>query len=161
MTLSNARLPFSLRLIGCVIDAPLSLNNCELVTLDVSGSVLAGLDATFLKASGSVRLRRSVVMTPVDFGGARIHGFFDGSDLVIKPFGATPANQGFDGDRGMLNLSQATIDNDIRLERATIWGGLAMRGLKTQRSVFLDEAVLLSPVAVLERLASKAFRRAI
>lgn len=156
LALANVQLPFSLRLICCVIDVPLSLNNCELVTLDLSGSVLAGLDATFLKASGSVRLRRTVVQTPVDFGGARIHGYFDGSDLVIKPFGPTPRHQGFDGDRGMLNLSQATIDNDIRLERATIWGGLAMRGLQTQRSVFLDEAVILSPVGMLEKLASYA-----
>ncbi|WP_133064307.1 hypothetical protein [Sandarakinorhabdus cyanobacteriorum] len=47
LRLSNARLPFSLRLIGCVIETPLALSNCQLVTLDLSGSALRGLDATF------------------------------------------------------------------------------------------------------------------
>ncbi|MFZ4689866.1 MAG: hypothetical protein ACOYLS_11560 [Polymorphobacter sp.] len=156
--LSNARLPFSLRLIGCVVKAPLAMSNCELVTLDLSGSSLAGLDASFLKASGSVRLRRAYMQAPADFGGARIHGYFDATDLTMKPFGSCPQNQAFDGDRGMLNLSEATIDNDIRLERAVIWGGLAMRGLKTQRTIFLNEAVLLSPLAVLEAMAAEEIR---
>ncbi len=156
--LSNVRLPFSLRLIGCAIEAPLALNNCDLVTLDLSGSAMVGLDATFLKASGSVRLRRSYIIAPADFGGARIHGYFDAADAVMKPLGKCPPAQSFDSDRGMLNLSQATIDNEIRLDRATIWGGLAMRGLTTRRSIFLDEAIILSPLAVLEAMAVRLIK---
>lgn len=152
--LSNVRLPFSLRLIGCAIEAPLALSNCEVVTLDLSGSAMVGLDATFLKATGSVRLRRSYIASPADFGGAQIHGYFDATDSILKPFGKYPPTQSFDGDRGMLNLSQATIDNEVRLDRATIWGGLSIRALTTGRSIFLSEAVILSPMAVVEALAA-------
>lgn len=154
--LSNARLPFSVRLIGCLIEAPLMLSNCELVTLDLSGSAMAGIDATFLKASGSVRMRRCYVDAPADFGGAQIQGSFDATDAIFKPFGVCPPTQSFDGDRGMLNLAQATIGNETLLDRATIWGGLSMRGMTARRSVHLDEASVLSPLAVLEAMAIAA-----
>jgi hypothetical protein len=155
LRLSNANLAFSLRLIGCRIDAPLVLSNTRLVTLDLSGSALAGLDASFLRATSSVRLREAFVAAPADFAGASIHGYFDASDALFKPVKAVSDVQGFDADRGMLNLSQASIDNDVHLDRASIWGGLAMRGLTTRRSVFLDEATVLAPMAVLEALAQQ------
>lgn len=158
LDLANAELPFSLRLVCCVIQVPLSLNNLSLVSLDLSGSALVGVDAAFLRARGSVRLRRTYSEAPIDFAGAQVHGYFDASDALLQPFGALPATQAVDGERGMLNLSQASIDNDIRVVRATIWGGLAMRGLKAKRSLFLDDATILSPLAILEAMLAEALR---
>jgi len=63
--LVNARQPISLRLIGCVVECPILLAHCHLVSLDLSGSALNSLDATGLVASGSVHLRRTMVRSPV------------------------------------------------------------------------------------------------
>lgn len=163
LDLSNGDFAFSLRLIGCVIRAPIALSNLSLVTLDLSGSALAGVDGSFLRARGSVRLRQCISSGPVDFTGAEIHGYFDASNALIHPFGPLPAGQAVSGDRGMLNLSQAHISNEVRLSTATILGGLSMRGLKTERSIFLQRAVLLSPLAVLEQVlfANKSRTRAL
>lgn len=152
LDLTNADLPFSLRLIGCVVRVPLALSNLKLVTLELSGSALVGVDASFLRTRGSVRLRRCFSNAPLDFGGAQVHGYFDAREALLQPFGALPAGQMVDGERGMLNLSQASIDNEVRLGRAIIWGGLTMRGLKTQRSIALDDADILSPLGVLEAM---------
>ncbi len=159
LDLVNGDFPFSLRLICCVIRVPLALSNLRLVTLDLSGSALCGVDGAFLRASGSVRIRNVYSSGPVDFAGATIHGYFDGCDALLQPFGVLPAGQAVDSDRGMLNLSQAQIDNEVRLKRAVVWGGLAMRGLKAKRSVVLDEAILLSPLAVLEQMLFVAIKK--
>ena len=150
LDLSNGDFQFSLRLICCVIRVPLALSNLNLVTLDLSGSALVGVDGSFLRARGSVRLRNSYSSGPVDFTGAEIHGYFDASNVLVHPFGPLPPGQAISGDRGMLNLSQAHINNEVRLSGAKIFGGLSMRGLKTERSIFLQDSVLLSPLAMLE-----------
>jgi hypothetical protein len=152
LDISNGLLPFSLRLICCVIRMPLALSNLKLVTLDLSGSALVGVDACFLRAEGSVRLRMGYSSAPLDFSGAEIHGFFDGCDSLFHPFGPLPVGQSVNGDRGVLNLSQARIGNELRLKRAAILGGFSMRGLDIQRSIFLDDAVLMSPLATLEQM---------
>lgn len=152
LDLTNRQLPFSLRLICCDIRVPLAFSNLKLVTLDLSGSVLRGLDASFLRAEGSVRIRRCYSDAPMDFAGAQIHGYFDGSDALLQPLGKLPDGQAVDSDRGMLNLSQASIDNEVRLTRAIVWGGFVARGLQTQRSVVLNDAILLSPLGVLEAM---------
>ena len=154
--LANIKLPFSLRLIGCVIECPIYASSCDLVTLDLSGSALRALDATYLVADGSVRLRRTLVLSPVDFAGARIRGVFDASDCVITPQLDPPAGQAFDADRGMLNLAQASIGNDVLLERARIWGGISLRGAETARSIFMNDAVITAPSAILESWAANS-----
>lgn len=158
LNLVNVSFPFSVRLICCVIRAPIALSNVHLITLDLSGSALVGLDAKFLHARGSVRMRRTYALGPIDFAGAEVHGYFDATDLVIHPFGALPADQAVDGDSGVLSLNQASVDNEMWFNRAEIWGGLSMRGLTTKRSIYLNEARVFSPLAVLERLFQNAAR---
>lgn len=153
MSFAGAKLPFSLRLVGCVIECPLRLTGAELGTLDLAGSAMVGLDASFLNASGSIRMRRTMVLAPVEFGGARVRGVFDGADCLVGPRLSEPTFQAFDPDRGMLNLSQARIENDVILDRARIWGGLSLRGAETQRSIFMNDVFLAAPVAILERMA--------
>ena len=153
MRLANANLPFSLRLIACSFAMPLALSNARMVTLDLSGSAVPGIDATFVTLAGSLRLRRLYASAPLDFTGARVHGFLDGADMLLQPFGPHPSAQAVSPERAMLGLNQAQIDNEIRLQRAQIWGGLTMRGLEAKRSLYLNDAVVLSPLAVLEALA--------
>lgn len=156
LRLANADLPFSLRFIACSFAMPLSLSSAGLVTLDLSGCAVPGIDATFLRLSGSLRLRWLYASAPLDFTGARIHGFLDGADMVLQPFGRHPAAQAVSPERAMLGLNQVQIDNEIRLQRAQIWGGITMRGLEAKRSLYMSDAVVLCPLAVLEALAKGA-----
>jgi hypothetical protein len=158
LRLANADLPFSLRFIACSFAMPLSLSSAGLVTLDLSGCAVPGIDATFLRLSGSLRLRRLYSSAPLDFTGARIHGFLDGADMVLQPFGRHPSAQAVSPERAMLGLNQLQIDNEIRLQRAQIWGGITMRGLEAKRSLYMNDAVVLCPLAVLEALAKLAVR---
>ena|GEM_PF-3667056 len=149
--LINARLPFSLRLIGCVIECPVLLAHCELVSLDLSGSALNSLDAGGLRASGSVHLRRTTIRTPVSFAGAHVAGVLNASDAVISPFRSLPKQIAIDPEHGMLNLSKITIQNEVRLERTRIWGGLSLRGASIGRSLHMNRAIVVSPLGLLEK----------
>lgn len=149
--LTNARLPFSLRLIGCVIECPVLLAHCELVSLDLSGSALNSLDAGGLRASGSVHLRRTTIRTPVSFAGAHVAGVLNASDAVISPFRSLPKQIAIDPEHGMLNLSKITIQNEVRLERTRIWGGLSLRGASIGRSLHMNRAIVISPLGLLEK----------
>jgi hypothetical protein len=153
LRLANLDLPFSLRFIACSFEMPLSLSSASMVTLDLSGCAVPGIDATFLRLAGSLRLRRLYSSAPLDFTGARIHGFLDGADMLLQPFGPHPSEQAVSPERAMLGLNQAQIDNEIRMQRAQIWGGITMRGLEAKRSIYMSDAVVLSPLAVLEAMA--------
>lgn len=158
--LVNARLPFSVRFVGCAIKGHIIADQCELVTLDLSGSVVDGIYATFLNAHGSVRMRRTVCTGPADFGGARVSGVFDASDSVMLPISNAPDTEAFVGDRGIFNLSLSNLENEVRLSRARIYGGISLRGCVVNRTVFMDDVILRSPVAVLEKAATDVILRA-
>lgn len=76
--------------------------------------------------------------------------------MVLQPFGRHPAAQAVSPERAMLGLNQVQVDNEIRLQRAQIWGGITMRGLEAKRSLYMSDAVVLCPLAVLEALAKGA-----
>lgn len=149
--LINARLPISVGFIGCVFECPLLMAHCELVSLDLSGSALDTLDAAGLRTSGSVYLRRTVVRTPVSFAGARITGSFVASDAVFAPMVHAAARVAVDPDHGILNLSRIAVENEMRLERVRIWGGLSLRRAVIGRSLYLNQALLMSPMALMEK----------
>lgn len=151
LNLSNVPLPFSLRFRECVIETPLQLDGCELMTLDLSGSALCGFDGRLLNARKGVRLRRTFSTVPIDLEGARIGGQLDATDCLVIPLHRTPRVQTFSADRGALNLSQVTVQNEVYLNRIRIWGGLNMRGAALERSLFMNGALLAAPVAILEQ----------
>ncbi len=178
LRLFNARLPLSLKLIGCVVEAPVLLSHAKLVSLDLSGSALNCLDASGLSTMGGVHLRRTYVRTPVSFAGARIGGSFDAADGLFTPFGfafdetdQSPAECGagpkgglhpqapLDADHGMLSLSKANVENEVRLQGARIWGGLSLRGARIGRSLFINGTVVVSPLAMLEKWAADTASR--
>jgi hypothetical protein len=159
LELVNANLPFSVRLIGCVIEGAVIADHCRLLTLDLSGTALRGLHATFLQASGNVRMRRTCSHGAVDMGGARIKGVLDASDSVISAYCEPPPVSAFAGDRGVLNLSLATVENEFRMNRARVYGGVAMKGAIIHRAMFMDRACLYSPLATLEKLACQHLER--
>ncbi len=153
LNLSSRRLPFPVSFVGCVFDMPVMVNETEMTSLDLSGSALPGLEARGLRTTGGVHLRRATVISAVSFAGARIGGVFDASDALFNQMGCTPPQQVEDADHGVLNLSKAMIGNEVLLERTRVWGGLSLRGMDAERSVFLTGAMIASPMAVLEKWA--------
>jgi hypothetical protein len=152
--LTNLNLPFSIRLIGCSIDGAVRVGRTNLVTLDLSGSVLRGVFGSFVETKGSVRLRRLMSTSVIDFGGAKVSDVFDASDAVVFPLDDPPPFEAFVGDRGIFNLSLSKLSNEARFMRARIYGGLTLKGASIERSLFLDDAVLRAPLAFLERIGA-------
>lgn len=151
--LVSLELPFSVRLIGCVIDGAVTANHLSLTTLDLSGSALRGIHATALEAYGSVRLRRTVSTGPVDLGGARIGGAFDATECVVFPTEDDPRVDSFAGDRGIFNLALASIGTEFYANRARIYGGLCMNSCSVSRAIHLEDAVIHSPMSLVQRMA--------
>jgi hypothetical protein len=154
LDLTNLNVPFSVRLIGCSIDGAVRVGRTKLVTLDLSGSIARGVFGSFVQTTGSVRLRRLMSTSVVDFGGAKVADVFDASDAVVFPLDDPPSFEAFVGDRGIFNLSLSKLCNEARFMRARIYGGLTLKGASVERSLFLDDAILRAPLAFLERIGA-------
>lgn len=154
LDLSKIRGNLSIRLIGCWIRGALILDRSTVKTIDLSGSIIdRGVSANFLHVNGSLRLRRTVSLGPVDFGSARIKGTFDATDCIVVPRNSPPTESTFIGGRGMLNLHLTTVEKDLRLIRARIYGGVNLRGTILNANFFLNDAIIRSPSAVIMRQA--------
>jgi len=156
--LTNARLPFSIRLIGCAINGAIRMRRADLVTLDISGCAVKGVCGTFMRARGSVRMRRLMCSSVVDMGGLRVADVFDASDVLVVPLDDVPRKDSFAGDRGIFNLSLAVINSEMRFTRARIYGGLTLKGARIKRSMFLENAILRAPTAFLEHVGFDLFQ---
>lgn len=159
LDLSKMELDFSIRFIGCWIEGALLLDRARLETLDLSGSVIQkGISANYLQTRGAVRLRRTVFTGPADFGGATIGATLDLTDAVLMPRHLPPPSVSFTGDRGILNLSLATIASDFRCLRMRLYGGANLRGASIGGSFFLNDALFRSPMACVERYLTMVSR---
>ncbi|MGE0597002.1 MAG: hypothetical protein AB7P07_11575 [Hyphomonadaceae bacterium] len=160
LDLTNVSAQISVRLLGCAINGAVRVGRANLVTLDLSGSAVKGVFASFLRASGSVRLRRLMSSSVVDFGGAKIADVLDASDAVVFPLHDPAPQEALVGDRGIFNLSLAELQNEARFLRARIYGGLTLKGCTVARSFFMDDAIVRAPIAFLERLGADVLREA-
>lgn len=152
--LSKLRLPFSLRLIGCILEGSLILDRTDLVTLDLSGSIIkGGISGNYMKAEGALRARRSVFLAPVDLGGCTIGGVVDFSDAILFPKNKASAKSSYVADRGILNLALTRLEKDCRFARSRIYGGINMRGAKVGGFLHFNDAVLRCPIAHFELMA--------
>jgi len=159
LRLVNARLPLSLRLIGCVVDCPILLAHTQLVSLDLSGSSMTGLDAGGLRAGGNIHLRRAVVTSQVTLAGARVEGNLNAAQMVVAPFRRTMAHAPVETEHGIVNLSKIDVGGEVSLADARIWGGLSLRGAKLGRSLTLTGAVVVSPLGLFEKRVSELLDR--
>jgi hypothetical protein len=160
LDLSKLDIPFSIRLVCCWIEGALLLDRTKLVTLDLSGSVIEkGASCNYMEASGAVRMRRTVSAGPLDFGGATIGATLDASDAIIIPKNRPPRSVSFVGDRNILNLSLATVEKEARFNRSRIYGGVNLRGISIRGSLFLDDAIIRSPIGCVEKMACEEASR--
>lgn len=155
LDLSKLDIPYSVRLICCWVTGSLILDRSKLSTLDISGSIFEnGISASYLSTEGSVRMRRTVSLGPVDFAGLKVGATFDASDAIVVPRYLPSNRTSFVGDRSIFNLSLARITKDLRLLRARIYGGINMRGMSSEGCLFMSDIIVRSPESVLWREAT-------
>lgn len=156
LDLSNLKIPGSIRLVGCWIKGGLILDRTELVTLELSGSVIEkGVSGMYLTTHGAIRLRRTVSMGPIDLGGLTSAGTADFTDCIFYPENSPSDRASHVLDRGILNLAQAKLNKDLRFERARIYGGINMRGAYVGGMLHMNDALLRSAMAHFEFLVAK------
>ena len=156
LDLSNLNFKGSIRLIGCVVTGALILDRCELITLDLSGSVIKhGISGMYLSLRGALRCRRLVSESAIDFGGLSALGTVDFTDAVISPENDTSTRASYVRDRGILNLAQSDLKRDLRMERARIYGGINLRAAHIGGMFHLNDALLRSPLAHFEYILLK------
>ena len=153
LDLSGIDFPCSIRLINCYIEGGLTLARTKLTTLDLSGSIIGkGISAPHLVARGAVRLRRSVITGILDFGAAEIVGPLDAADSVCVPANCPPAGVAWVSDRSAVNFGLARVGKEMRVNRVRWFGGVNMRSMHVSGSLFFTDAIVRSPIAVVEKL---------
>ncbi|MEM7728369.1 MAG: hypothetical protein AAF311_03755 [Pseudomonadota bacterium] len=156
LDLSNLGFNGSLRLVGCVITGALILDRCEMVTLDLSGSVVKhGISGMYLTLRGALRCRRMVAESAIDLGGLSAAGTVDFTDAILSPENETSTRASYVRDRGILNLAQSELERDLRMERARIYGGINLRAARIGGMFHLNDALLRSPLAHFEYIVLK------
>lgn len=153
LDISCLNLPVALSFIGCIFDGPIIANTSEFGSLDISGSSVYGIEANNICTKGDLYMRRATIISMASLSSARIGGVFDASDALIVPLARLHESQTQNDDHGVLNLSQASVDNEVHLNRARIWGGLSLRGMHCRRTVHMQGILVLSPMAVLAKIA--------
>ncbi|MBO8192483.1 membrane-associated oxidoreductase [Streptomyces oryzae] len=139
------RCPVSLR--DCEFEKTVVLYGAEFRQLTLSGCRMPGLWATTLRVDGVLRLNDCRIPGAVALSGARIAGalFLSRTEL------GTPAAADDDGadsperPESPLKLDHATVGEDLRATRLTVYGRARLEGVTVAGLVRLDDARLLNP----------------
>jgi hypothetical protein len=102
LDLTSSRLETQLRLRHCVFDATLLLDHADLVSLNLDGSTLPGIEAEGIRVAGVLGIRDATV---------------DGDIWLL------PAHV-----QGMVELDRSTVNGTVHLQRSEIGGGVHLRG---------------------------------
>lgn len=139
----NADCPVSL--IGCFFDEVPNLYGAQVRQLNLSGSVLPGLNAATLRVDGVLRMTDCLVRGPVRLGGVQIAGavFLDRARFTGAASG--PADGGAPAPEALLALNHASVGDDLWAPGLRVDGGLRLDGGSVRGSVNLDDAVLTAP----------------
>lgn len=131
-------------LVGCSFERTPNLYGTQVRQLNLSGSVLPGLDAATLRVDGVLRLTDCRIPGPVRLGGARITRalFFDGARIGIDADGSTVPN-----DEAVLQLNHAVTEDDLWWPGIEVRGEVRISGATVTGLIQLDDAVLLNPGA--------------
>ncbi|MER6088063.1 membrane-associated oxidoreductase [Streptomyces bluensis] len=124
------------RLSQCRFDDAPDLSGAHLSYLNLTGSVLPGLASARSRVDGSLRLTGCRVRGPVRLGGAHISGtlFLEGAELTAS-----------DGPQPVLQLKQATIEDEICAPGLRTHGEIRLDGAAVSGSVDLNGARLHHP----------------
>lgn len=121
------------RLSGCCFDEAPDLSGAHLSYLNLTDSVLPGLWSARVRVDGSLRLTGCRIRGPVRLAGAHISGalFLERAELTA-PAGPQP----------VLQLKQATIEDELCAPRLRTHGEIRLDGATITGSVDLNKAQL-------------------
>ncbi|WP_328906950.1 membrane-associated oxidoreductase [Streptomyces sp. NBC_00234] len=131
-------------LAGCSFEAAPNLYGSQVRQLNLSGSVLPGLDAATLRVDGVLRLTDCRIPGPVRLGAARVTRalFFDGTRIGVNADGTTAPNE-----EPVLQLNHAVTEDDLWWPRLEVHGEVRINGASVTGQIQLDDAVLVNPGA--------------
>ncbi|MFD3975770.1 membrane-associated oxidoreductase [Streptomyces cyaneofuscatus] len=129
-------------LTGCHFDETPDLYGAQLRQLDLSGSVLPGLDATAVRVDGAVRLAGCRIAGPVRLGGARIAGalVLEGARIGVPEDGGAGER-----DEPVLRLNHAVVEDDLWWPRLVVHGETRLDGAAVTGQIRLDDSALGNP----------------
>lgn len=127
----------AVRLWGCHFEQPPVLYGAKVRQLNLSESYLPALHAATIQVGGVLRLTDCRIPGEVRLGGARISGAF-----FIERASLGGGNT---GDDPILQLNQATIDDDLWAPGLVVHGEIRLSGATVNGAVNLDDARLDAP----------------
>lgn len=152
LDLQYATVDHAVRLWACRFDRPPVLYGARFRQLNLSESVLPGLHAATVRVEGVLRLTGCRVTGEVRLGGATISGalFCDGARLGPDPApggaatapGTAPGGPAADA---VLQLNQATVEDDVWGPGLVADGGVRLYGAAIAGALNLEGAELTAP----------------
>ncbi|ARF76437.1 membrane-associated oxidoreductase [Streptomyces griseus] len=129
-------------LTGCHFEKAPDLYGAQLRQLNLSGSVLPGLDAGTIRVDGVVRLSGCRIPGPVRLGASRIARalVLDGARIGVHADGSTVAN-----DEPVLRLNHAVVEDDLWWPRLVVHGEARIDGAAVTGQIRMDDAELWNP----------------
>ncbi|MFG2925134.1 membrane-associated oxidoreductase [Streptomyces sp. NPDC048305] len=133
-------------LAGCHFDEAPNLYGTQLRQLNLSNSVLPGLQAATLRVDGVLRLTDCRIPGPVHLGGSRIAQalFFDRTRIGVNADGSTATNA---TGSPVLQLNQVSAGDDLWWPGLVVHGEVRINDATVAGKIMLDDAVLINPGA--------------
>ncbi|MEV7312400.1 MULTISPECIES: hypothetical protein [Streptomyces] len=129
-------------LTGCYFEESPDLYGAQLRQLNLSGSVLPGLDAATIRVDGVLRLADCRIAGPVRLGGARISRalVLEGARVGVHTEGSTAVH-----DEPVLRLNHLVVEDDLWWPRLVVHGETRLDGAAVTGQIRLDDSVLHNP----------------
>ncbi|MFE9852078.1 membrane-associated oxidoreductase [Streptomyces sp. NPDC005576] len=129
-------------LAGCHFEGVPHLYGAEVRQLNLSESVLPGLDASTLRVHGALRLTDCRIPGQVRLGGSRVEQavFLDGTRIGVHADGSTaPA------DGAALEMNHITAGDDLWMPGLVVHGETRLAGAVVTGQIVLNDARLVNP----------------
>ncbi|MEU0374713.1 membrane-associated oxidoreductase [Streptomyces sp. NPDC006283] len=136
LDLNHAVIDAAVRLRQCQFDGVPSLYGAQLRQLDLSRSVLPGLNSGTLRVEGALRMTRCRMRGPVRLGGAQISGalFMERAKFTAP-----------DDSEPVLQLNQAAIGDDLWAPRMRAHGVVRLTGASVAGRINVQDAEFNKP----------------
>ncbi|MEU6034595.1 hypothetical protein ABZ801_04235 [Actinomadura sp. NPDC047616] len=136
LSLDDAAIPHSIRLLACHFERPLMLYGAHVRRLNLRASYLPALEATGVTVDGGLRITDCDIPGQVWLGGARVEGplFLDGAHVGDE-----------DEDAEALHVNHVTVGNDLWAPGLVLNGTFTLVGSGVGGNLNLDGAELNAP----------------
>jgi hypothetical protein len=132
LDLTGARIGTPLRLRRCVFAEPVLLDHADLVSLELDGSVLPGVEAQGVRVASGITMRDARITGAVRLPQAQVNGTVELDRSTIT---------------GALLLRQAVVGGSLHLRGIRVEGGIRLPGVRVGSDLSLSDAHIGAGVA--------------